>query len=201
VTRCLIADDHPGVVVALTELLTDAGFEVVGVAGDGLDAVALAGKTTPACAVVDYRMPGLPGADLLKGIRAVCSETAIVVYTAEASLQMADEALAAGAAGIVLKESPLADVLRALDSALAGIPYLDSALVFLGQSPLGNPLTPRESEVLALVADGFSYEEIGGRLGIGDETARTHLKKACARLDAVTRTEAVAKALRLGWIH
>jgi DNA-binding NarL/FixJ family response regulator len=199
--RCLIADDHPGVVAALTELLEAAGFEISGTAKDGIDVVALAAVDAPTCAVVDYRMPGLRGADLLSRLRAVAPETAIVVYTAEVSVDLADEALAAGAAGVVLKESPLDDVLRALDTVLAGTTYLDPALVSLAPSAGGNPLTPRETEVLALVADGLSYEEIGGRLGIGNETARTHLKKACIRLGAVTRTHAVAKALRLGWIH
>ena len=198
--RCLIADDHPGVMAGLAELLVEAGFEITGRARNGPQAVALALADPPACAVVDYRMPGLQGADLLVELRAIAPSTAIVVYTAEASAGLAEEALAAGAAGIVLKESPLSDVLRALEAALAGAKYLDAGLVPLERSG-GSPLTHREAEVLVLVADGLSYAQIGSRLGIGGETSRTHLKKACVRLGAVTRTQAVAKALRLGWIH
>ncbi len=198
---CLVADDHPGVIAALTDVLVDAGFAIAGAARDGLQAVDFAGALLPTCAVVDYRMPGLEGLDLLVRLSLVAPDTAIVVYTAEASPELGEEAFAAGAAGVVLKESPLEDVVTALDQSLAGGTYLDPALASFGSAAPRNPLTPREAEVLELVADGLSYEEIGGRLGIGDETARTHLKKACVRLGAVTRTHAVARALRLGWIH
>jgi DNA-binding NarL/FixJ family response regulator len=201
VRTCLVADDHPGVIAALTDVLVDAGFAIAGTARDGLQAVDIAGAMLPTCAVVDYRMPGLQGLDLLVRLRSVSPRTAIVVYTAEASPELGKEAFAAGAAGVVLKESPLDDVVSALDESLGGGMYLDPALTSLSSAVTLNPLTSRETEVLGLVADGLSYEEIGGRLGIGDETARTHLKKACVRLGAATRTHAVAKALRLGWIH
>jgi DNA-binding NarL/FixJ family response regulator len=199
--RCLIADDHPGVLVALTEALGDAGFEIAGAASDGPGAVELAVGERPDCAIVDYRMPGLDGAELLTSLRAASPETVVVVYTGEVSLGQAAEALEGGASGVVLKQAPLGDVLRALHVALDGGMYVDPALSRLSGVPETSPLTEREGEVLELIADGLSYAEIGERLGIGGETARTHLKKASQRLGALTRTQAVASALRLGWIR
>ena len=95
------------------------------------------------------------------------------------------------------------DLLRALESALAGRTYVDPALA--GQALLnprggGTALTTRECQVLELLAEGLSHDEIGGRLGISGETVRTHLQKASERLGAGTRTQAVATALRLGFI-
>ncbi len=100
----------------------------------------------------------------------------------------------------MLKDAPLGDVVRALQAALRGRRYVDAELARfeLGWSP--PPLSKREREVLSLVAEGLEYSKIACRLGIGAETARTHLKKACLRLGAATRTQAVAKAIRRGWI-
>ena len=98
----------------------------------------------------------------------------------------------------MLKEAPLADLVRALEAALAGGSYLDPALQRDGV-PSGK-LTARELDVLRLLAEGLQHEEIGRRLGISSETVRTHLRKASDRLGATTRTQAVATALRLGLI-
>ncbi len=200
-SRVVIVDDHPGVVSALADLLVAAGFDVAGTAARGVDAVDLVSSDPPDCAVVDYRLPDMTGGDLVALLRQAAPAAAIVVYTAEASLELVEDLLAAGVGGIVLKESPLADVLRALESVENGMAYVDSALLPVGVGRAGSPLTDRETEVLALVADGLSYGEIGSRLGIGVETARAHMKKASARLGTLSRTHAVAKALRLGWIH
>jgi DNA-binding NarL/FixJ family response regulator len=102
----------------------------------------------------------------------------------------------------VLKEAPLPDVARALGAVLAGGSYVDPALgvVSLTKRPVSSELTRREADVLTLLAEGFTYEEIGRRLGISSETVRTHLQKACGRLGASTRTHAVATAIRLGLI-
>jgi two-component system nitrate/nitrite response regulator NarL len=197
--RCLVADDHPGVLLALASSLRDSGFAVV-TAQDGPGAVRLAREQLPDCAVIDYKMPGLRGPELLEGVRAASPGTAIVVYTAEAFATLYDEAVAAGAAAIVLKESPLGDVLRALESAIAGRQYIDPSLA-RKPAPWAVALSPREEQVLELVAEGLEYAEIGRQLWIGVETARTHVKKACLRLGAATRTEAVATALRQGWIR
>jgi DNA-binding NarL/FixJ family response regulator len=195
---CLVADDHPALTSAVASYLADNGFEVVGPASDGRRAVALAEQAKPELALVDYRMPRLMGTELIAAIREVSPETRICVYTADGDEKLAEDVLAAGAAALVLKEAPLADLVRALEATLAGGSYLDPA-VRRTNGRSGN-LTQRELDVLGLLAEGLQHEEIGRRLGISSETVRTHLRKACDRLDAATRTQAVATALRLGLI-
>jgi DNA-binding NarL/FixJ family response regulator len=195
---CLLADDHPALTVAIASYLNENGFDVVGPVADGRRAVALAEKTTPELAVVDYRMPRLAGVELIRALHEVSPETRIAVYTADADETLAYGVLGAGAVAIVLKEAPLADLVRALEAALAGNSYIDPALAKPAK-PNGN-LTQREIDVLCLLADGLQHEEIGRRLGISSETVRTHLRKASDRLGAATRTQAVATALRLGLI-
>jgi DNA-binding NarL/FixJ family response regulator len=194
---CLIADDHPALATAVCDYLEESGYQTLGPSFDGLRAVELAAEHQPDVAVVDWRMPKLWGAELVTELRAASPQTTILVYTAEADEDVAREALRAGAAGVVLKEAPLADLTRALDSVEAGRPYVDPG-VLRGHETTA--LTERELDVLRLIADGLSHEAIGNRLGIGSETVRTHMKKACIRLGAATKTQAVAEALRLGLI-
>lgn len=196
--RCLLADDHPALVAAVAPYLADNGFTVVGPANDGRRALALAVAEQPELALVDFRMPRLGGLELIRALREAAPNTRVAVYTADADQALAREMLEAGAAAVVLKEAPLSDVVRALEAALAGRSYLDPALGGAAAAP--SRLTQREIAVLELLAEGLQHEEIGRRLGIGAETVRTHLRKACDRLGATTRTQAVATALRLGLI-
>lgn len=196
--RCLIADDHPALTSAVANYLSENGFEIVGPASDGRRAVLLAEAEKPDLALVDFRMPRLQGLELITAIREAAPDTLIVVYTGDADEQIAKDVLAAGAAALVLKEAPLADLVRALEAVLAGGSYLDPG-VQRSQTVTGK-LTPREVDVLTLLAEGLQHEEIGRRLGISSETVRTHLRKACDRLGATTRTQAVATALRMGLI-
>jgi DNA-binding NarL/FixJ family response regulator len=194
---CLIADDHPALATAVADFLPEAGYETIGPAADGRSAVALAAEHLPTVAAVDWRMPNLDGAELLRELRAASPETGFVVYTAEADEDVARAALEAGAAGVVLKEAPLADLGRALQAVATGRSYVDPGVL---QTQTAAELTQRELAVLAMIADGLSHDQIGARLGIGSETVRTHMKKACTRLGASTRTQAVAAALRQGLI-
>jgi DNA-binding NarL/FixJ family response regulator len=196
--RCLLADDHPALTVAISAYLSQNGFTIVGPVADGRRAVTLATEERPELALIDYRMPKLAGAELILALRSASPETRIAVYTAEADEAVAHEVLEAGAVALVLKEAPLADLVRALEAALAGGSYLDPALA--GSASPAKRLTQRELDVLELLAEGLQHEEIGRRLGISSETVRTHLRKACDRLGAGTRTQAVATALRLGLI-
>jgi DNA-binding NarL/FixJ family response regulator len=197
--RCLVADDHPALCAAVSSFLGAAGFDVVGPAADGRRALELARAASPELAVVDYRMPRLAGAELVRGLRAASPETRVVVYTADADETTARAAFEAGASGLVLKEAPLADLVRALET-VRGRSYLDSAVMKNGAATAAQRLTTRELEVLTLLAEGLPHEDIGRRLGIGSETVRTHLRKASDRLGAATRTHAVATALRQGLI-
>ena len=194
---CLLADDHPALRAAVAEFLAATGYRIVGPFADGRSAVDAAAEQ-PDLAVVDYRMPHLAGADLVRELLITSPGTRVVVYTAEGGDELAAGLLQAGATGVVLKDAPLADLARALEAVLAGHTYVDPTLAQRASGPV--QLTEREREVLELLAEGLGHEEIGQRLGIGAETVRTHLRKACDRLGATTRTQAVASALRLGLI-
>jgi DNA-binding NarL/FixJ family response regulator len=195
--RCLLADDHPALCAAVSGYLAAAGFDVLGPVADGRRALELARAETPDVAVVDYRMPRLAGAELVRELRESSPATRVLVYTADADEATARAAFDAGASGLVLKEAPLADLVRALEVVLGGRSYLDPAVM---QDGAPAQLTTRELEVLTLLAEGLQHEDIGRRLGISSETVRTHLRKACDRLGAATRTQAVATAVRQGLI-
>lgn len=196
--RCLIADDHPALVAAVSSYLKGNGFDVVSVARDGAEALELATELRPDVALVDYRMPRLAGAELVSRLRAADPELRVLVYTADAEERELPGLLAAGAAGVVLKEAPLVDLARALHAVLEGRPYLDPGFASIAfRAPGQNrDLTGRETDVLELMAEGLQYEEIGRRLSISAETVRTHVRKATTRLEADTSTQAVATALR-----
>jgi DNA-binding NarL/FixJ family response regulator len=196
--RCLVADDHPALLAAVSSYLDANGFELVGTAADGREALQLAEAAQPDVALVDFRMPRLGGVDLVEHLHEAVPDARILVYTADARDAEVSELLAAGAHGVVLKEAPLVDLVRALKAVLDGRAYVDPAYAGLG---LVGParrteLTQRETEVLHLLSEGLSYEAIGKRLSISAETVRTHVRKACERLGAATSTQAVATALR-----
>jgi DNA-binding NarL/FixJ family response regulator len=201
--RCLVADDHPALVAAVSDFLQEQGFEVVGRAQDGVAAVAAVQELQPDVALVDYRMPHLDGADLLNKLRESAPEMLIAVYTADSDQRIVGVVFESGAHALILKDAPLSDLGQALEAICSGRRWVDPALarVAMGRAAGRPTLTPRESEVLAHIADGLSHDEIGKRLSISPETVRTHVRKACERLNARTRTHAVATALRLGLFH
>ena len=154
-------------------------------------------------ALVDYRMPRLEGAQLLEQLREAAPEMLIAVYTADADQSIVGVVFEAGAHALILKDAPLTDLGQALEAICSGRRYVDPALASAALTATARKpaLTPREAEVLAHVADGLSHDEIGRQLSISPETVRTHVRKACERLNARTRTHAVATALRLGLFH
>ena len=199
--RCLVVDDHPALAAAVSTYLADNGFEIVDTARDGASALAAAEAGSPDLALVDYRVPRIAGAVLIERLRDAAPDMRIAVYTADADATLVRDALAAGAGAVVLKEAPLVDVVRAFEALLAGRTYVDPALAASAldrNGHNGRSLTAREVDVLRLLAEGLTHEEIGARLGISSETVRTHMRKACNRLGAKTRTQAVALALRRG---
>jgi DNA-binding NarL/FixJ family response regulator len=199
-TTIVVADDHPAMLEAVSELLEREGFEVVGRAVDGQQAVELIEETRPKLALVDIRMPRLNGIEVAAKAASGSPETAIVFYTAYGDRALLSEALEVGARGFVLKEAPLTDLVRAVERVVVGEAYVDPVLAgFLVTDALSERLTTltrREREVLRLLADGFANDEIGRRLQISPETVRTHVRKAMSKLEADTRTQAVATALR-----
>ena len=197
---CIVADDHPAVLEAVAEFLALGGIEIVARARDGEEALEKIEARKPAVALVDVRMPKLGGIELTRRAQRSAPETAILLYTGYGDRALLTEALDAGVRGFVLKEAPMDDLLRAVQAVADGSTYVDPVLAgTLATSSIGAKLpqlTQRERDVLRLLADGLANEEIGKRLFISAETVRTHVRKAMDKLDADTRTQAVAKALR-----
>ena len=197
-TTCVVADDHPAVLASVSRYLDAVGVHVVGRARNGDEAVALVESKRPTLALLDLRMPRLGGAAVARHIARTTPETASIAYSGFADRALLTESLDAGARGFVLKDAPLEALLRALETVASGGMYIDPALadVVLRGRDGSTPLTPRERDVLRLLADGHSNESIGKVLFISPDTARTQLGVAMAKLGASTRTQAVAIALR-----
>ncbi len=198
--HCFVADDHPAVLEAVCLYLEDNGVTVVGRAQTGTEALEKIEARKPPVALLDVRMPEMGGIEIARQAARLVPETAIILYTGYGDRALLTEALDAGARGFVLKEAPLDDLLRAVRVVSAGGTYVDPVLAGVLASSAATDrlpaLTQREREVLRLLADGLSNEEIGKQLFISPETVRTHVRKAMEKLDADTRTQAVAKALR-----
>jgi DNA-binding NarL/FixJ family response regulator len=194
---CLVADDHPAVLEAVAEFLAAAGIDVVARARDGEEALARIAERQPAVALVDVRMPGIDGLEVARRARRAAPGTSILLYTGYGDRAVLAEAFDAGVGGFVLKEAPLDDLLRAVRTVAAGKTYVDPVLAASAIGPSTAPrLTPRERDVLRLLADGLSNEEIGKELFSSAGTVRGYIRKAMDKLGADTRTEAVAAALR-----
>lgn len=204
-TTCLVADDHPAVLQALAQVLAGEGFEVVATTERGDEALAKLRKTPTDVAILDARMPGLSGIEVAREAAAEGIATAIVLYTGADDPGLLEAAVELGVRGFVLKDAPIHDFVEAVRTVAGGGSYVDGSLAasLLRQAASTHlpELTEREREVLSGLAAGESYEEIGRRLSISPATARVHLQKAMRRLDANTRAQAVAAALRLSLIE
>ena len=201
---CVIADDHPAVLDSVSRYLRRQGIDVVALAARGDEALAAIEELQPTVAVLDIAMEPVGGIEIARQIAQSQPETHVILYTGHADREYLTQALDAGARGFVLKESPLADLLRAIAVVAEGRSYVDPGLSASLTTPEGvaslSPLTPREREVLACLADGMTNERAGVLLGITAETIQSHVRNAMAKLEADTRTEAVAIALRQSFI-
>jgi DNA-binding NarL/FixJ family response regulator len=199
---CILADDHPAVLDSVSRVLGKHGIAVLAQARDGEDAVQAIEQHKPQIAVVDLRMPSMSG---IAVARLSAEDTKIILYTGYSDRTLLIEALDAGVRGFVLKEAPLADLSRAIEIVAKGGIYVDPVLAGVLASGEATQqltmLTKREREVLRLLADGLRNEEIGRELHIAGETARAHIRNAMRKLDADTRTHAVAVALRQSLIE
>ncbi len=199
---CVVADDHPAVLDSLSRVIEGHGIKVVARVRDGEDAIRAIDELQPDVAVIDLRMPGMSGMEVA---RRVVDRTRVILYTGHSDGALVAEALDAGVRGFVLKEAPIADVARAIQTVGGGSVYVDpvlaGALAAGGTSGSVKLLSQREREVLRLLADGLRNEDIGQRLHIAAETARAHIRNAMRKLGAATRTQAVATALRQSMIE
>jgi DNA-binding NarL/FixJ family response regulator len=194
---CVVADDHPVVGDAIRAVLTAHGIEVIALARDGDEALELIARERPLVALVDMGLRGADGAEVARCAARISPETSVIVFTGRSDFAALIEALDAGARGFVLKEAPLPDLVRAIEMVAQGAVYIDPALASLLIDDNGTEqLTPREREILRLIADGLGNEQIGTRLFISPQTVRTHVGKAMEKLEVHSRTEAVAVALR-----
>jgi DNA-binding NarL/FixJ family response regulator len=192
--RVAIVDDHPVVRDGTAALLAaQDGLDVVGTAGSIDEASALLEQTPVDVLLLDIRLGTDSGLRLLSG--AERRKPAVVVLTAYDYPQYAEAALRLGAAGFVLKTAPLPELLDAIRRAAAG------GLAFgVRPRPVGANLTGRELQVVRLVVEGRSNDEIGVALGIGSKTVETHLRRLFERFGAGSRTELATRALREGWL-
>jgi DNA-binding NarL/FixJ family response regulator len=198
---CVTADDHPPILDAVRRALEGTGIEVVAEAESGAEAARLIEEHRPTVALLDVRIgAGMTGLDVTRQVHRSAPETAAVLYTSYGDRAMLTEALDAGARGYILKGTPLGELIRALKLVAEGGVYVDGALVAVLTGPSAvdklPDITQRERDVLRLLAEGLRNEEIGKRLFISPETVKAHVAKTMRKLEADTRTQAVAEALR-----
>ncbi|HEY3612589.1 MAG TPA: response regulator transcription factor [Gaiellales bacterium] len=200
---CLVADDHPAVLTAVCRALAEERVEVVGRARDGDEALAAIAALRPAIALLDVRMPGLTGIEVTRRL-GESHATSVILYTAYGDPALVIDALDAGVRGFVLKQAPLEDLFRAIKLVAGGSTYIDAALAgaLAASETIGGlpALTRRERDVLRLLAAGLRNEEIGSELFISPFTVRNHVEQVMAKLEANSRTHAVATALRMALI-
>ncbi len=196
---CLIADDHEVVREGLRLSLSRApNIRVVGEAPDGETAVALAERRRPRVVIMDVRMPGMDGLEATKVLTQRVPDSAVLIFTAYSERSLLSRGLESGATGYILKEAPHSTLVRAIEKVASGEQYVDPALMptFLSGKDQGDMLTAREREILQLLADGMSNSDVADRLFISQETVKSHVRHILAKLEADTRTQAVAIALR-----
>lgn len=198
---CLVADGHTALRRGLAALLAEQGdVEIVGQAGDGAAAIALAERRAPDVAVVDAALEA-DGAPCWEAL-ARGERTAVVVYAAQADRGLVETALEAGVDGVVLKTAPSEDLVRAVRAVAQGDPYVDATLtrVLLERRAAGDVLSGREREVLQLLANGDTTARAATGLFLSPATVRSYVEQAMAKLQAHNRTHAVALAVRRGLI-
>jgi DNA-binding NarL/FixJ family response regulator len=191
---CVVADDHPAVLDAVSQYLEAQGVQVVGRAASGYEALRLIDEHHPTVALVDAAMEPLNGFEIVEEGLRLSPDTRSVVYTGHSGQQLVARTVAAGAHGIVLKEGSLAELRRALSAVAEGGTYMDPRLA--AEPDEAPHLTPREQEILGYLAEGKSNDKVAQELGISPETVQSHVHNAMGKLEAETRTEAVAIALR-----
>ena len=203
VIRLLIVDDHPVVRNGLHGMFAgDPEFEVVGEAADGAEAVAYAQSLAPDVVLMDLRMPGMDGVAAIRKLAALANRARVLVLTTSDTDSDVLPAIEAGATGYLLKDTPRAELLRAVRAAARGEAVLSPTVAtkLLGQvrTPARDDLSKRELEVLALIAQGATNREAAARLVISEATVKTHLLHAYAKLGVKDRAAAVAVAYQRG---
>jgi DNA-binding NarL/FixJ family response regulator len=211
--RVVLADDHVAVRQGLRLLIEgQPDMQVVAEASDGVGAVEHARALKPEVVVMDISMPGMNGLVATRTLRAQLPGTAVIILTRHGDDAYLQELLRAGAAGYVLKQSPAAELLQAVRAVAAGGQYLDSTLTarvtagFVGRKSKGPnqpgaALSERESEVLRLIASGYSNKEIAGQLDLSVKTVEVHKANSMRKLGLTGRIDIVRYAILQDWLH
>ncbi|MEN6478871.1 MAG: response regulator transcription factor [Anaerolineales bacterium] len=211
--RVLLVDDQLVVREGLRAMLApEPDIVVVGEASDGEEAITAAHDTQPDVILLDVRMPRMDGLEALKQIKAVAPRSAVVMVTLYDNTDYLLRAVAQGAAGYVLKDSSRADLVEAVRLVADGGGLISPSLMprllrevskLLAHEQVASLplLSAREVEVLTLVAEGLSNQEIGDRLYVGAATVKTHLQNIMLKLGVSDRTQAAVRGMRLGLIH
>lgn len=209
----LVADDHPVVRDGLVAMLsTQVDFQVVGASSTGAETVDLAASLQPDVILLDLEMPQMDGVEALRRIRANRSDAKVIVFTAFDTDDRILNAVRAGARGYLLKGAPREDIFRAIRVVNEGGSLLEPVVatklmqqvVEAGKSDrdpgLVEPLTPREEEVLQLLAQGKTNKEIASELVVTERTVKFHVSSILRKMDRGNRTEAVRLAVELGLV-
>jgi DNA-binding NarL/FixJ family response regulator len=207
--RVVLVDDHAVVRAGIRQFMERAGdIQVVGEAEDGEDAKALIQEQQPDVAVLDIQMPKMSGIELTRWLRTAHRQVGVLVLTAYDDDPYVLTVLQAGANGYVLKTASPIEIVQAVRDVNSGRSALDAVIAQklvaqIARQADSQPvekLSVRELEVLALAAKGFTNKAIGAQLGISDRTVQGHLAHIFNKLQASSRTEAVMRAVSLGWI-
>lgn len=207
--RVILADDHAIVRAGIRKFLESAeDIQIVAEAEDGAQAIEVISANHPDVAVLDIQMPEMSGIEVTRWVRSNARSTGVLILTAFDDDPYILAVLQAGANGYVLKTADPGDIIRAVRSVKDGQSALDPAIAHkvmahISGTKLNAPvmkLTDRELEVLALTAKGYTNKAVGVQLGISDRTVQGHLAKIFDKLQAGSRTEAVMRAVSLGWL-
>ncbi len=204
-TTVVLADDQRVVREGLATLLgLLPGIDVLGTASDGEEAIALVERLRPDVVLMDLRMPRCDGVAATRRLREQGSPTRVVVLTTYADDRSVVEALRAGARGFLTKDAGAEEIERAIAAVVRGDAAIDPAVqhhlvdAVAGRPDLPDGLTPREAEVLALIAQGLSNGEIAARLFVSEATVKSHVNHLFAKIGARDRAQAVSYAYRQG---
>lgn len=215
-SRIFVVDDHPIVRAGIVGLLeTEPDLTVVGEAASGEAALAAVADVRPDVVLMDLRMPGLGGVETTRriargefpGAEGLARQPGVLVFTTYEEDEQILGAIEAGASGYLVKAAPAAELLAGVRAVAAGqtvlAPTIAAQLVARVRDPAATPhltprLTPRETEILGLVAQGYSNPAIAARLVIGESTVKTHLLHVFEKLEVSDRTHAVTRAMEFG---
>jgi DNA-binding NarL/FixJ family response regulator len=206
--RLMLADDHRMLREGLSRSMSEHGFDVVGDACDGAEAVTMAQRLTPDVILMDVSMPEMDGVEACRQVRAVVPDTKIVMLTMHADQGVLANAIRAGACGYLVKDCSTEEIAGAVRTAFSGdvtlSPQLAASMLDEVRKLISNPeredrvVTKREEEVLQLIADGGSTAEVADQMDISQKTVKNHLASIYQKLDARDRTQAVLQAVRMG---